>query len=82
MVKYYRNGSEMEYIRRNHNFDSLANIQNHIQIIIIGKEIQFAMEKKKKKVISPIKIHAFLPVHTNTQIVFLSEDLEATVICS
>lgn len=81
MVKYYRNGSEMEYIRQNHNFDSLANIQNHIQIIIIGKEIQFAMEKKKK-VISPIKIHAFLPVHTNTQIVFLSEDLEATVICS
>lgn len=52
MVKYYRNGSEMEYIRQNHNFDSLANIQNHIQIIIIGKEIQFAMEKKKKSDIS------------------------------
>lgn len=79
MVKYYRNGSEMEYIRQNHNFDSLANIQNHIQIIIIRKEIQFA---KEKKVISPIKIHAFLPVHTNIQIVFLSEDLEVTVICS
>lgn len=69
----------MEYIRQNHNFDSLANIQNHIQIIIIRKEIQFA---KEKKVISPIKIHAFLPVHTNIQIVFLSEDLEVTVICS
>lgn len=78
-MKYYRNGSEMEYIRQNHNFDSLANIQNHIQIIIIRKEIQFA---KEKKVISPIKIHAFLPVHTNIQIVFLSEDLEVTVICS
>lgn len=62
MVKYYRKGSEIECIRQNRNFVTLANIQNCIYVVAIEKKFSL---QRKNIVPPPIKIHAFLAVHKN-----------------